>query len=328
MNQQYQPMAPYGRPRPAVRPWLWIIFVIVLLAGAGVYWYYYYGPGKTTQATTTPATTDETANWNTFKSDTFGYTIKYPKDWEYKTESANTTFAPKTTTEDFLLGVYVKTDKLNTIIAQQKEQFSKNNTFSNQTTTKIGGTDATKLSFVNSSDKTITPVVYLVEKNNYVYVITGEGAAGKYNDIVKKMIGTFKFTTPTTATSTSTDLTYTNTDYGFTLTFPAAWKGYKFKEASLEGITMTYYVEVPTTDKNATGDSTADAGYYSPFAIGVYTLAQWAVVEASEGPHDTLITKNDQYAFGWSQANGVPPSDFTQAMRDQIKTIIDSFKLS
>lgn len=139
----------------------------------------------------------------------------------------------------------------------------------------------------------------------------------------------------TTATSTSatktapttTDLTYTNSTYGFTMTFPAAWKGYKFKEATLDGITKTYYVEVPTTDSSFTASQDNDAGYYSAFAISVYTLAQWNAVVAAEGPHDTLITKNNTYAFGWSLSNGQLASDFSQAMRDQVATIIASFKL-
>lgn len=139
-------------------------------------------------------------------------------------------------------------------------------------------------------------------------------------------------TTPaTTGSSTSStttaaaDLTYTNSKYGFTLTFPATWKGYKMKEATIEGATATYYINVPSTDKSATGDSTADAGYFSPFVIGVYTLDQWAAVEAIDGPKDTLIIKNDTYAFAWSQANGVPPSDWNKSA--DIKKIIASFKL-
>ncbi len=126
--------------------------------------------------------------------------------------------------------------------------------------------------------------------------------------------------------SSSSDLTYTNTKYGFTLTFPATWEGYKMKEANIAGAEITYYINVPTTDKNATGDSTADAGFYSPFAISVYTLSQWNDVEASDGPHDTLITKNSQYAFGWSHANGNPPSDFN--LDNDTAGIIASFKLS
>lgn len=134
-------------------------------------------------------------------------------------------------------------------------------------------------------------------------------------------------TTPTTTpVTTTTPLTYTNATYGFTLTFPATWKGYKMKEASIAGATATYYVNFPTKDASATGDSTADASYFSPFAVSVYTLDQWTAAQAVDGPKDTLITKNTVYTFGWSQANGVPPTDFT--LSSDIATIIASFKLS
>ena len=68
------------KPKPAVRPWLWIVLIIVILAGGGVFWYYYYGPGKTT-TTTTPTTTDETASWQSYKNETYGFSIKYPTNY-------------------------------------------------------------------------------------------------------------------------------------------------------------------------------------------------------------------------------------------------------
>lgn len=143
---------------------------------------------------------------------------------------------------------------------------------------------------------------------------------------------TDKTTTPaatsTPSTTPSTDLTYSNPTYGFTMTFPATWKGYKFKEANFEGSTITYYVEVPSTDSNSkTAGTTNDAGYYSSFAITVYTLAQWQDLQNSEGAiMATKITQNDKYVFTWSQANGVPATDFG-SKSDDIKTIIVSFKL-
>lgn len=132
--------------------------------------------------------------------------------------------------------------------------------------------------------------------------------------------------TPATTLPATTDLTYANTTYGFTLTFPATWKGYKMKEATLEGDgTATYYINVPTTDKSVIGDKSVDAGYYSPFAISVYTLDQWTAIEGLDSTMDTLIIKNDTYAFAWGQSNGNPPSDWTKSA--DIKTIIASFKL-
>jgi hypothetical protein len=130
----------------------------------------------------------------------------------------------------------------------------------------------------------------------------------------------------TVSPSAASSLTYTNSAYGFTLTFPATWKGYKLKEKVFTGSVITYYINIPTTDSSAVASDESDAGYYSPFAITVYTLAQWGALQAEEGPKDTLITQNDTYAFGWSQANGIPASDFGTKSND-IKTIIASFKL-
>jgi hypothetical protein len=138
-------------------------------------------------------------------------------------------------------------------------------------------------------------------------------------------------TTPTTTTTTPTttatsSLTYTNATYGFTMTFPTGWEGYKMKPSTVTGSTATYYVNFPTKDATATGNSTADKGYFSPFAVSVYTLDQWTAAQATEGPKDTLIVKNDKYAFGWSQSNGTLPTDFTKT--SDIATIIASFKLT
>lgn len=147
-----------------------------------------------------------------------------------------------------------------------------------------------------------------------------------FSSFVPKHKSTSTTTTTTTATTpATTNLTYTNSTYGFTLTFPSTWHGYKMKEVVLTGELKTFYIEVPTTDTSATGSSTADAGYFSPFAISVYTPAQWQEVVNAEGPHDTLITQNSNYVFGWSRSNGIPPSDFT--MSADIATIIASFKL-
>lgn len=129
---------------------------------------------------------------------------------------------------------------------------------------------------------------------------------------------------PTSSTSPQ-NVVYSNDKYDFTLTFPSAWKDYKIKEAKFEGEEATYYINMPTTDSTATGDSTADTGYFSPFAISVYTLDQWNQIAGLDAPIGTLITKNDTYAFVWSHANGEPPNDWTK--ENDINTIIASFKL-
>lgn len=126
-------------------------------------------------------------------------------------------------------------------------------------------------------------------------------------------------------TSATTDLIYTNSTYGFTMTFPASWKGYKMKEVTMDGAAKVYYCNFPTTDATVMADESADAGYFSPFAIGVYTLSQWADIEAAEGPKPSVLAKNDTYVFTASQANGISPADFVE--RGDIEGIFDSFTL-
>lgn len=126
------------------------------------------------------------------------------------------------------------------------------------------------------------------------------------------------------STTVDTTLVYKNSKYGFSLTFPKGWEGYKMKEVNVDG-TTTYYVNIPTKDATDALDTTADKGFYAPFAITAYTAKAWAEAQAGGGTQSTEIAKNDKYVFTWSSANGIPPSDFTG--KDDIKGIIDSFKL-
>lgn len=170
----------------------------------------------------------------------------------------------------------------------------------------------------------ITLIIVAILSGFFVawYLLLGPG---KTTEVITPVVAPTT-TTKTTTTTTPTDLIYTNTTYGFTLTFPATWKGYKMKEISFPGETATYYINMPTTDKSAeVANTTYDAGYFAPFAISVYTLDQWVTVEAAEGSKDTLIIKNDTYAFAWSQSNGTAPNDWVQG--SDIKGIIASFKL-
>jgi len=136
-------------------------------------------------------------------------------------------------------------------------------------------------------------------------------------------------TTSTTSgakpTTTIVPLTYTNSDYGFDLTFPTSWKGYKMKGVDITGAAKVYYCNFPTTDTSIMTDESTDDGYFAPFAIGVYTLAQWAEIEAADGPKPKVLAQNNTYVFTGSQANGIPPTDFKG--QGDIGDIFDSFTL-
>jgi hypothetical protein len=118
---------------------------------------------------------------------------------------------------------------------------------------------------------------------------------------------------------------YKNTQYGFQLTFPESWNGYKFYAQNIEGSAQTWYVELPTTDANyAKADSTHEAGYSSLFAISAYTQEQWTALQGEEGPKPTQIGTSGNYVFAYSPAQA-GPSDISSKTAD-VKTIIATFK--
>jgi hypothetical protein len=132
--------------------------------------------------------------------------------------------------------------------------------------------------------------------------------------------------TPTPApTPVAATIQYTNASYGFSLTLPKTWANYKVKTVTADGAVAYLYVEMPTAD-DMPATSSNDAGYYAPFALGVYTPTQWAEMESNGGPIDTVITKTSQYVFTWSHANGIPATDWK--LDSDINGIIASFKVN
>jgi hypothetical protein len=290
------------------------------------------GPGKKV-ATTTPATTDVTAGWTTYTNSKYSYSFKYPTTEKLTatsgtndnatisaTADAVNVFPSDKTVKDSIFKVSVPSIQLTE--AAIKTQFSSEPSANiTVTAATVGGVDGFKV--VITGDTTVVSTFYFA-KNTAGNIL--ELTVLNASTDAKTMLTTFKLTTAAAAATTGT--TCTNATYGFTYVRPASWGACKVKEATLTGTTAAYYVEIPTTDKNfAAGDQNQDAGYYSPFAITVYTPAQWAAVQKAGGPvEETLLTQNANYVFTWSQANGIPATDFGTKTND-IKTIIASFKL-
>lgn len=77
-----------------VRSWLWVVLVAVVLIGGG-FTYWYVSKNKTGTVATSPTATlstakkspatDETADWETYNDDTYGYLIKYPQNYKATT---------------------------------------------------------------------------------------------------------------------------------------------------------------------------------------------------------------------------------------------------
>lgn len=336
MNQPQPPMPQnLGPEKPAqVRPWLLIVFLVILLAGGGYLSYYFWGKSKTEITTTTPITNDETAGWKTYANAQYGYSFKHPQDWviDQKNPKKVTFNSPQSiqnqTTclaegpqceDDLIVSYYDQISELSQDInVKNLSDFIAKSTALNESKKIVF---AGQPAYEGIEGGTSSYYVVYAEKNNHIYKIF----LGKIKEkteltsIEKQILSTFKFT------AVSNDLTYTNSDYGFTMTFPASWQGYKMKAVDMTGAVKVYYCNFPTSDKSFTADESADAGYFAPFAIGVYTLVQWADIEAAEGPKPTVLAKNSQYVFTGSQANGIPPTDFKG--QGDIGDILKSFKL-
>jgi len=344
MNQQSM----MQNPRPAVSKWLWIILIIVAVLGAAFFaWFYLMGPGKKVATTTTTAT-DKTAGWKTYTNATDGFSMKYPADWTsakdlkyFKSavigyadpattkkitaiQTANPTVTP-TIFSDVVVAYYAAITDMTGSPATLEAALKDTIHYKSYTATTLDGKPAFDAIVVSN------PNYYAVFalNNLHVYEIEFPNTLDKtkLTDIEMTILANFKFITQTPA-SESADITCTDNTYSFTYVRPASWGACKVKEAKLTGITDTFYVEIATKDANfAAGDQVQDPTYYSPFAISVYTPAEWQALQAGQGAEkDTLITHNDNYYFGWSQANGVAATDFGTKTQD-IAGIINSFKL-
>ena len=134
-------------------------------------------------------------------------------------------------------------------------------------------------------------------------------------------------TKSTTSASTSSKLVYNDSTYGFSLTFNNKWTGWKAKPVKLDGITATYYFEVPTTDSSWGSGETNDKGYASVFAISVWTKAEWEQTLSDPMQGETKITESDDYVFSWSHAQAAP-EDVAASIFNDVENIIATFKLN
>lgn len=100
-------------------------------------------------------------------------------------------------------------------------------------------------------------------------------------------------------TQVTDPLVYKDTTYGFGFTFKSNWAGYKFVEyKNSESTTFkTYYVCLPTTDKNWDETSVGiPKGYASLFVMGIYTKEEWAKLVGGE-MLPAKLGESDKYVY-------------------------------
>ncbi|MFA6423119.1 MAG: hypothetical protein WCW17_01555 [Patescibacteria group bacterium] len=164
---------------------------------------------------------------------------------------------------------------------------------------------------INGSDK----VVGTNNKNTNTNLIANSNANANIN-----------LNTNSTADETVDWKTYTNNDYGFSLTFTDAWKGYKLMPVNLQGTVKTLYINVPTTDLLYASDSeTHFAGYTAPFAVSVINKYEWQDDEFYARDFGSKVGENEDYIFTSSSWQACPTDLCESEIPKSISIVIDSF---
>ena len=115
-------------------------------------------------------------------------------------------------------------------------------------------------------------------------------------------------------------LTYRNTEYGFELTFPSTWKGHTTPSA--EGINEK---GTPDEYKEFNFKSEGEDG----FGIGVYTKAQWKILDELPVSHGDYMGEKGKYVFVTFRPQDFDPEENitkTETRQKEIDAIIKSFK--
>ncbi len=122
-------------------------------------------------------------------------------------------------------------------------------------------------------------------------------------------------------------LIYKNEIYGFGLKFKPSWAGYKFFSVTNPGseVVATYYVALPTNDKNWDETSVGiEKGYASLFVMGIYTKSKWADISGSE-ILPAKLGESDKYVYTYLPGQAHPTDRKTQYY--EINEIIKSFEV-
>lgn len=104
----------------------------------------------------------------------------------------------------------------------------------------------------------------------------------------------------------SADIAYTNTKLGFSLTFPATWKGY-------------------ITNESNNGVSFGFAEQKNLFSVVMYSRSEWQKIKSQDGPTPNYLGENSQSVFGYSTAQDGGDGAMIERMRE-IPNIVKTFK--
>lgn len=227
MNQSQQASS---NPQKGSLKWLLIILAVVVVLGGGYLLYAKYGkksstatsttspPATTTTPTantTTPTITDETADWQTYTSKDYGYSIKFPQNLYYKGNKVQQ-YPDQSGAQDLIISD-VQNMGIQDILANEKihldilvqpndgktlNQFVDDSklggTISDKKEITLGSTQAIQFTLKNEFNEII--VYTFVLKGNNIYILRATNAVkgdtvDSQNFVsMKKIVNTFQFT--------------------------------------------------------------------------------------------------------------------------------------
>jgi hypothetical protein len=198
-----------------------IVIILIVLIGGGFLVYKFWWLPKEKAKVPAGTTTDETANWKTYRNDQYGFEIKYPQDWElYHFEQPKdvqeTTkriggvidsieFSPKGKTYNVEtaygispIGIYVN-------INENLNKYLKDEKFPETEKISINGTAATEVKGVKNDAFWHSIFIERPDISGYIriadniYDIERAGnvssqEANELHKVFKQMLSTFKFT--------------------------------------------------------------------------------------------------------------------------------------
>ena len=212
------------------------IFLIVVAAAIIAGMYYWQTVSNMPQDVQAPvAHQDETANWQTYTNDQYGFEFKYPSNWAlqapqnsqnpvsiFKSKSVSDTDIPA----DFHVSVYSDVSELDSSnlgvksLSDYLDQYSKGQSpfLVNVAPTTLADKDG----FVADAgpDTFGGGTYYFIPAGDKIFEIYILNPADQTDQLI---LSTFKFTNAASA-DTSTWQTYTNTSGGYSFQYPSDWQ--------------------------------------------------------------------------------------------------------
>jgi len=341
--QQSQP-SPQPTPQPTIQPetspkqglptWIIILIVvgaIVVLAGAsyGAYWYFASQPdeplpanqgGITPGQLPTGELNDETADWQTYRNEGYGFEVRYPNNLtvrEYKSNERDDTsfynendgrvFSVEVTHQFSTLDEWI--DRFHNPVNEEVVESFEQTIFQDYS--------AVKIIYIGSPQSPRSGVLYFAKDGDFFQIVkTIEDDAE-----AEKVLSTFKFIEVDETVSWPT---YRNNKYGFTLTFLEEWKGYKAEMYKIEDVPAYYLETTNFLNGEAVVYFSLEGGPSSLLKIYIHTKDQWNSM--TKAP--TYITENDKYVFSFD--NSIMRidalGDFLYSRWQETITLVNTFK--